>query len=124
MNGRCSSCGKYLELTSDVNGVCAECFNETYSTPETYDDVVKRVLEPYTPTDPITFTYSQIPTETLLMLAERKIKAYEEIIGYLVSTKQVYGSKKKLHSSAYVLSDAINLIWKEMKIHCRNSREI
>ncbi len=54
----------------------------------------------------------------VMSTSERKIRAYEEIIGYLVTTKEMYGNKKGLHKSAYALSDAINLIWKEMKLHC------
>ena len=109
MNGYCIICGKQLVLTSEVNNVCQEC-NRIHD--------LEPVIPYYIPTDPITFAWSHTPAETSIMLAERKIKAYEEIIGYLVRTKQMYGSKKKLHSSAYALSDAINLIWKDMKLHC------
>lgn len=121
-NGYCSVCGKKLELTGDINGMCWECNTKTFNENNTYQPIdisqaqimpLKEALEGVEYFFPINYR------NFISLLSPNYFEGLEAILGHLIWVKKAYGNEKdeKLTRFAKELKNAINVIWADMELH-------
>lgn len=128
MNGICNGCGKKLELTSDINGMCWECNTKTFNTNSTYQpiDISQTQIMPLKESlEGVDYFFPINYRNFISLLSPDYVEGLEAILGHLIAVKSLYGNSpdEKLNKGAKTLKDAINLIWDDCKLHVHTESE-